>query len=120
MLVKNKFREWCDDQQIINNSSFNIKLVRIIIRLSVRILGTQKAYKFLKFIKMNLFKKKNIKASFNYMDYLIELNLLRLNVLIILKFKNLDRYIKAKIKLCEFIISRSYSDDLIENAKILH
>jgi len=118
MAIIERFREWHDDEKVINNSNISIKLIRALIRFSVRFLGIKKAIGFLKIINKNLFNKKINNDNLSYMIYLVEINLLRLDIILTLPSKNLSKYIKAKLKLCNYIISNSHNNDLIKNSKL--
>lgn len=116
MPIKEEFREIYDEQNEVDNMNLFIKLIRVLIRYTVKFFGLRLAIQLLKlftiFLKIN-FRLKTIK----YGKYLLRLNILRLQYFDKLSKKDLKGSIDVKYKMANLILNESYDRKIIENAK---
>lgn len=91
--MKGRFREICEDQFSYDNKNFKIRILRVFIRYLVRTLGLNNSKNFLDLIYI-FFKRKN----FSYYEYLLKINIFRIQYLILLSKNNfVDAIITKKI-----------------------
>tara|TARA_B110000259_G_C14032871_1_gene407584 strand:+ start:607 stop:1644 length:1038 start_codon:yes stop_codon:yes gene_type:complete len=112
--MKEYFREICDDQTVYDNKRLNFKLLRIFIRYVIRCAGLRNGLKIL-----NLFSKlvsKRLNTSFNYFDYLLKLNIYRVEYLYLLSQSKISNAFSLKKDWANFIINTSISSSSIANA----
>lgn len=109
MLSKNSyqepFMEICEQVKSIDNNSFSIRLVRLIIRYTVRIFG----YKISIHLLANFQKRSSNNDKLSYILYLLNLNRLRLENILSIKEKGFLLSIDSKISWAEYQLTFSKS-----------
>ena len=112
--MKEYFKEICDDQSVYDNKRLNFKSLRIFIRYVIRSAGLRNGLKILNFFSKLASKKSN--TSFNYFDYLLKVNIYRVEYLYLLSQSKISNAFSLKREWANFIINNSISSSSISNA----
>ncbi|MDC1443557.1 hypothetical protein N8448_02790 [Gammaproteobacteria bacterium] len=112
--MKEYFREICDDQTVYDNKRLNFKLLRIFIRYVIRCTGLKNGLKILNLFSKLVSKRSN--KSFNYFEYLLKINIYRVEYLYLLSQSKISDAFSLKKDWANFIINTSISSSSIGNA----
>jgi len=106
--MEEPFREICEEQTIINNLSFEVKLLRVSIRYIVRFFGLIKSIKLIE--KLYRFSSKLIfgEKSF-YANYLLRINHFRLLSLKEISNDNFEGVLRIKADWARYVCEHSFS-----------
>ena len=110
------FREITEIVDGINNKSFKIISIRLLVRYLTRFFGHSKASFLLSWLVF-LHKKVSVIQKYNFSLYIIQINIFRNNCIEFLKKEEFDNHQKEKRKWSNFIIQNSKSNIAINNAK---
>jgi hypothetical protein len=110
------FREVTEIIDSVNNKSFKIISIRLLIRYLTRFFGFKNA-SFLLSLLLFLFKKNSLVQKYNFGLYLIEINIYRNNCLDLFKKGEVSNQNIEKRKWAKFIIDSSKNKIAIRNAR---
>ena len=110
------FREITEIVDGVNNKSFKIILIRLLVRYLTRIFGYIRASTFLSLF-IFIHNKVITAKKYNFSVYIIQINIFRNNCIDFLKKEEFDNHQKEKKKWSNFVINNSKNNIAINNAK---
>ena len=110
------FREITEIVDGVNNKSFKIILIRLLVRYLTRIFGYIRASTFLSLF-IFIHNKVITAKKYNFSVYIIQINIFRNNCIDFLKKVEFDNHQKEKKKWSNFVINNSKNNIAINNAK---
>ena len=114
--MEETFREISESQEYVNNLKFKVKVLRLLLRYSVRLFGLEKSIVLIKSL-MFLFVNSSKVIENQYCNYLIITNLFRIDVLLELSKNNYIGALEKKTLWAKYICENSLSKFARFNAR---